>query len=83
MAKIYALPELKNYFAINELYLYYDISIVISNYSILELNSVYQLNILKNYFTFAELNIYVDEATLNANGIFRPIIKTLFFSKYS
>ena len=82
LAKNYTLLEMKNYFVINELYLYYDISVVIPNYSILELNSVYQLNILKNYFTFDELIIYFDEATLNANGIFRPVVKTLFFSKY-
>jgi predicted extracellular nuclease len=37
---------------------------------------------LKDYFTFDQLIIYFDEPTLNSNGIFRPMIKTLFFSKY-
>jgi uncharacterized protein len=82
LALFYPLSEMKNFFPITELYLHYDISIVMSNYNILELNTVYDLNMLKDYFTFDELIEYFDEATLNTNGIFRPVVKTLFFSKY-
>jgi len=82
LAPFYNLSEMKEFFPITELYLHYNISIVMSNYAIPELNTVYDLNVLKDYFTFDELIEYFDEATLNANGIFRPVVKTLFFSKY-
>ena len=82
LVNYFTLQELKSYFTISDLFNYYSVSDMISNYTIPQLNSVYALTILKDYFTFDELNVYFDEATLNSNGIFRPIIKTLFFSKY-
>jgi hypothetical protein len=76
------LEYLKGFYTIQELSSYYSIINLINSYTILELNSVFSLIILKDYFSFIELNKYFDELTLNSFGIFRPIVKTLFFSKY-
>ncbi len=82
LAIYFSIEELKPFGNIGDLFMYYDINDIIKNYTILELNIVFSLNILKDYFSFIELNNYFDEQTLNSFGIFRPIIKTLFFSKY-
>ena len=82
LVNYFTLQELKPYFTISDLFNYYSVSVMINNYTIPQLNIVYSLTILKDYFTFDQLNVHFDEATLNSYGIFRPIIKTLFFSKY-
>lgn len=82
LVTVFTLAELKPYYGITELSQFYDITILIGVYTIPQLYLIYELNILKDYFSFNELNQYFDEQTLNNNGIFRPIVKTLFFSKY-
>ena len=82
LVTVFTLAELKPYYGITELSQFYDITILIGVYTIPQLYLIYELNILKDYFSFTELNQYFDEQTLNNNGIFRPIVKTLFFSKY-
>ena len=82
LVNFFTLVELKPYYGITELSQFYGITSLINAYTIPQLYLIFDLNILKDYFSFAQLNEYFDETTLNSSGIFRPIIKTLFFSKY-
>lgn len=82
LVNFFTLVELKPYYGITELSQFYGITSLINVYTIPQLYLIFDLNILKDYFSFAQLNEYFDETTLNSSGIFRPIVKTLFFSKY-
>ena len=82
LVAIFTLAELKLYYGITELSQFYNIQTLSSVYTLTQLNLIYELSVLKDYFSFDELNQYFDEQTLNDSGIFRPIVKTLFFSKY-
>jgi predicted extracellular nuclease len=82
LVTFFTLSELKSYYGITELSQIYGITTLMTVYTIPQLYLIYELNILKDYFSFNELNQYFDETMLNDNGIFRPIVKTLFFSKY-